>query len=254
MLFQNVGHARETVLQKIPSTTSLGSLSRHNSIHKDLNRPNDNLQFSLLINLDDNTFYLSLEYLRAKDILTLCQANKDLNLRCQHPIVWKNLKDSMVDYASRLIGSDSILQTIPTITHENEKINYFLFYKHLFQLISQTYKHLPYIPKTKDEYYNLQRYQTKSTQETLEYDNLNCCIVACGKIFDLTRFQFDHPGGKNILDEWNGKDATLPYLYSNHSRYALQESKRYIIWSDELILGCNGLPNFVPNKIKRWFF
>ncbi|MCJ1225266.1 hypothetical protein MMC12_001915 [Toensbergia leucococca] len=39
----------------------------------------------------------------------------------------------------------------------------------------------------------------------------DCWVVIHGRAYDLTDFKEEHPGGKNIILKWAGKDATEPY-------------------------------------------
>jgi L-lactate dehydrogenase (cytochrome) len=39
----------------------------------------------------------------------------------------------------------------------------------------------------------------------------DCWIVIHGKAYDVTEFKEDHPGGRNIILKWAGKDATETY-------------------------------------------
>ncbi len=39
----------------------------------------------------------------------------------------------------------------------------------------------------------------------------DCWVVIHGKAYDVTEFKEDHPGGKNIILKWAGKDATQTY-------------------------------------------
>jgi L-lactate dehydrogenase (cytochrome) len=39
----------------------------------------------------------------------------------------------------------------------------------------------------------------------------DCWVVIHGKAYDVTEFKEDHPGGKNIILKWAGKDATHTY-------------------------------------------
>lgn len=41
--------------------------------------------------------------------------------------------------------------------------------------------------------------------------NEDCWVVIHGKAYDVTEFKEDHPGGRNIILKWAGKDATETY-------------------------------------------
>ncbi|KAJ1561180.1 hypothetical protein HK096_005707 [Nowakowskiella sp. JEL0078] len=50
-----------------------------------------------------------------------------------------------------------------------------------------------------------------------------------GKVYDVTNFINDHPGGAEILLEHNGKDATSSFLSVNHSDEAKQMMDEYLL-------------------------
>ncbi|XP_069114184.1 cytochrome b5-like [Argopecten irradians] len=51
-------------------------------------------------------------------------------------------------------------------------------------------------------------------------DTQSCWIVLHDKIYDVTRFLHEHPGGMEILLEHAGRDATLDFEEKGHSREA----------------------------------
>ena len=51
--------------------------------------------------------------------------------------------------------------------------------------------------------------QKISDSELAKHNNEHAMWVAVhGKVFDLTEFYMEHPGGFDIIEEWAGKDAT----------------------------------------------
>ncbi len=39
----------------------------------------------------------------------------------------------------------------------------------------------------------------------------DCWVVIYGRVYDVTEFKEEHPGGKNVILRWAGKDATESY-------------------------------------------
>jgi len=59
----------------------------------------------------------------------------------------------------------------------------------------------------------------------------SCWVVIDGKIYDVTKFLKEHPGGKEILLEHGGIDATADFESIGHSSDAKQLMKKYLIAS-----------------------
>jgi cytochrome-b5 reductase len=49
------------------------------------------------------------------------------------------------------------------------------------------------------------------------------------KVYDVTKFGGDHPGGVDVLRNLSGSDATQPFAENNHSRRAMELMKKYYI-------------------------
>lgn len=59
-------------------------------------------------------------------------------------------------------------------------------------------------------------------------EGLNVIINGC--VYDLTKFARQHPGGEEILDEWNGKDATNIFSLALHSSFAQNLMEEFLVW------------------------
>lgn len=75
-------------------------------------------------------------------------------------------------------------------------------------------KHLPLI--TLDEV---------SWHDTLD----DCWIVVCDYVYDCTDFLKNHPGGPDVLLEYAGRDASLAFIGTGHSKSANRLLKKFLI-------------------------
>ncbi|XP_055608085.1 cytochrome b5 isoform X2 [Uranotaenia lowii] len=54
-------------------------------------------------------------------------------------------------------------------------------------------------------------------------------MIIDDKVYDVTKFQNEHPGGEEVLIESAGKDATTEFEDVGHSTDAKQQMKQYLI-------------------------
>lgn len=57
----------------------------------------------------------------------------------------------------------------------------------------------------------------------------DCWIVIYDRVYDVTQFLRDHPGGEDIIMEHAGRDATLAFHGTGHSRSAIEQMSEYLI-------------------------
>uniref|UniRef100_A0A034VVW9 cytochrome b5 n=1 Tax=Bactrocera dorsalis TaxID=27457 RepID=A0A034VVW9_BACDO len=57
----------------------------------------------------------------------------------------------------------------------------------------------------------------------------DCWIVIYDRVYDVTQFLRDHPGGEDIIMEHAGRDATLAFHGTGHSRSAIEQMGDYLI-------------------------
>ena len=50
-----------------------------------------------------------------------------------------------------------------------------------------------------------------------------------GRIFDLTDFYMEHPGGFDVIEEFGGKDSTEKFEEGDHRPSDLKELRKYCI-------------------------
>lgn len=62
----------------------------------------------------------------------------------------------------------------------------------------------------------------------------DCWIIVHGKVYDVTKFLDEHPGGFDIIISNTGKDATEDFEEIGHSNNARELLKKYEIGEYEL--------------------
>ncbi|KAL9929992.1 cytochrome b5 [Glossina fuscipes fuscipes] len=60
-------------------------------------------------------------------------------------------------------------------------------------------------------------------------DYSDCWIVVYDRVYDVTNFLQDHPGGSDIIMDYAGRDATLAFHGTGHSRDAIEQMREYLI-------------------------
>lgn len=69
-----------------------------------------------------------------------------------------------------------------------------------------------------------------SLDEVAWHDTIDdCWIVVYDYVYDCTDFVKNHPGGQDIILEYAGRDASLAFIGTGHSKVAKQILERYLI-------------------------
>ena len=50
-------------------------------------------------------------------------------------------------------------------------------------------------------------------------------VALYGKVFDLTNFYMDHPGGWEVIEEWAGKECTDKFEEGDHMPESIRDLK-----------------------------
>merc|ERR1712176_1643089 len=57
----------------------------------------------------------------------------------------------------------------------------------------------------------------------------DCWLIIHGKVYDITKFLDDHPGGPDVVVESSGADATEPFEDVGHTESARAQMEEYLI-------------------------
>ncbi|TMW47405.1 hypothetical protein DOY81_007517 [Sarcophaga bullata] len=60
-------------------------------------------------------------------------------------------------------------------------------------------------------------------------DYSDCWVVIYDRVYDVTSFLQDHPGGADVIMDYAGRDATLAFHGTGHSRDAIEQMRDYLI-------------------------
>uniref|UniRef100_A0A7N0V323 Cytochrome b5 heme-binding domain-containing protein n=1 Tax=Kalanchoe fedtschenkoi TaxID=63787 RepID=A0A7N0V323_KALFE len=71
---------------------------------------------------------------------------------------------------------------------------------------------------------------TFTFEEVVKHSSVNdCWIVIHGKVYDVTSFLTEHPGGEEIILGCTGRDATKEFEESDHSDEAKKQTEEFCI-------------------------
>lgn len=92
--------------------------------------------------------------------------------------------------------------------------------------ISKQSKEEPRISMEKES----EELRTINLDEVAWHDTAGSCwIVIHDFVYDCTDFLKNHPGGSDVILEYAGRDATLAFIGTGHSRAARQILEKYLI-------------------------
>ncbi|CAF1452063.1 unnamed protein product [Adineta ricciae] len=84
------------------------------------------------------------------------------------------------------------------------------------------------IPETATSAHHIKLMTMTEVQELAKQPG-RCVIVINNKVYDVTKFVDEHPGGEEILEEHNGRDATCAFEDVGHSSDAREQMGAYLI-------------------------
>jgi cytochrome b involved in lipid metabolism len=69
-----------------------------------------------------------------------------------------------------------------------------------------------------------------SLNEVSWHDTVNdCWLVICDYVYDCTDFIYKHPGSQDVMLEYAGRDATLAFIGTGHSKHAKRLLQKLLI-------------------------
>ena len=72
--------------------------------------------------------------------------------------------------------------------------------------------------------------KTIKDSELVKHNNEDSLWVAiCGRVFDLTEFYMEHPGGYDVIEAVAGKEATQEFEEGGHDAVSIRDLKKYYI-------------------------
>lgn len=80
-------------------------------------------------------------------------------------------------------------------------------------------------------------------------DRKDCWLVISGKVYDVTAFMDEHPGGDEVLLACTGKDATADFEDIGHSDSAKELMSQYCIGEVDAATVPGKLVHAVPTKV-----
>lgn len=81
--------------------------------------------------------------------------------------------------------------------------------------------------RQKDEETGLDIYSLSEVSQHETFDD--CWIVVFDKVYDVTSFLLEHPGGEEVMLENAGRDATLAFRAVGHSALAVRALDEYLV-------------------------
>lgn len=89
-------------------------------------------------------------------------------------------------------------------------------------------------------------YRKQITLDEVSYHDTitDCWIVLYDRVYDITDFLEMHPGGHDVLLEHAGRDATIAFIGTGHSKAAFESLKMYEIGElplRERLYRCQGM-------------
>jgi len=67
-------------------------------------------------------------------------------------------------------------------------------------------------------------------QEVSEHDCYDdCWVVIYDRVYDVTKFLREHPGGEDVIIDHAGRDATIAFHGTGHSSDAIEIMRDYLI-------------------------
>ena len=200
------------------------------NMHKENNHK---IYHSLLEKSSDDIIINICSYLHCHEMLNLCQTSHRYYQLINHSnYLWKNLLFYTMKYVN-----NQVLNLMKTSHLYYQFKCHFNLYKIYYDLLDYNIdkckinKYSDTILDMKSKYHIIIKIILKYIIMYLLRYQRNILIINNG-IYDLTDFKFHHPGGYNIIDEYNGIDASYIFNNSVHSIIAKNYSRSFLLFSN----------------------
>lgn len=89
---------------------------------------------------------------------------------------------------------------------------------------------LPSEPNIPKDPLNIAELPEITLNEVADHDQINdCWIVLYDRVYDVTKFLYSHPGGEDVILDHAGRDATLAFHGTGHTKAATNMLRDYLI-------------------------
>jgi cytochrome b involved in lipid metabolism len=161
--------------------------------------------------LNDDLVVLAFEYMSPYGLTQLCQVSKRFSHLSKHKKLWRDLTEKLT--AGTFCDSFRSPAVSPTMSSVVD------YRKQYFEQQFNVFYHL------------------------LESEDMFVVMIH-NRLYDLTQFTEEHPGGASILEEYRGRDATKIFENACHSTFARELSDNFLFFSPEQLNCARGVPKF----------
>ena len=187
----------------------------------------------LLLESSSNDIILHIcSYLYCNELLELSKTSKryhQLISNCDP--LWKDLLYTTIQYMDK--GVLSVMKT--THLYYQFLIDYKYFHQVVDDLITSDIEKYSISELTldmKSKYHIIMNVIPKYIIKYLiKYQR--SIVTIHDKIYDLTNFKQQHPGGSDVICEYNGLDATSIFDGATHSTIAIEYSRNFLLFSNQ---------------------
>ncbi|KAH8409460.1 hypothetical protein KR222_005907 [Zaprionus bogoriensis] len=89
---------------------------------------------------------------------------------------------------------------------------------------------MPAMEKSKAAKAELKAVPEITLEQVAQHDSFDdCWIVIYDRVYDVTSFLREHPGGDDVIMDHAGRDATIAFHGTGHSRHAVEQMRHFLI-------------------------
>lgn len=174
--------------------------------------------------LPDAVMLHTFSYLTAHERLQLTQTAKACQRLADHPELWDQLLQLCATEAAKDVDAKARLQ--------------------IEQLCAET-------ACTKRGFFEaVHKLAPIATASHARNNPEDAYVIVHRRVYHLTSYMDEHPGGALIIRSYNGKDATKMYNRAFHSEVAKQLARKYVVWDPSAFIGAeSGVPAFAKDAV-----